>query len=343
MMQRLLVLCALLSAISLSAANYKLNLFIWSEYIDPGIITEFEKRFDTKVIIDLYEDESAMLAKLQGGGAAQYDVIVPPDHIVPALIKLRLIAPLRHGNIPNLRHVDERFASPWYDPSNRFTVPYQWGTLGIFARKPGPVPYNESWALLFDEKAQRGDFVIIDSMRDAIGAALKFNGHSLNSTDKAQLVAARDVLLNAKKRSHGFAGGVAGKNKVLAKEAAFAMAYSGDALRGIAEDPDTYYFIPKEGSQVWVDNLAVCARAPNRLVAEKFLNFILMPEISARLADYNLYATPNKAARAHVRPEHLNNPMIYPTADVMARLEFLKDLGKGRQLYDEIWTQVKAK
>ena len=342
-MQRLFLLFCLLAAASLHAANYKLNLFIWSEYIDPGIITEFEKRYDAKVTIDLYEDESAMLAKLRGGGAAQYDVIVPPDHVVPALIKLKLVAPLRHDAIPNLRHLDPRFASPWYDPSNRFTVPYQWGTLGIYARRPVAVPHARSWALLFDAKENRGDFLLIDSMRDSLGAALKFQGHSLNSTDKKHLAAARDLLIDAKKRSVGFAGGVGGKNKVLAKEAAYAPAYSGDALRGMAEDPDTYYFIPKEGSQIWMDNLAICAKAPNRIVAEKFLNFILIPEIGARLADYNLYATPNLAAREHVRPENLHNPVIYPPPEVMARLEFLKDLGRDLKLYDEVWTQVKAK
>lgn len=344
-MQRIAVFIAVaLAALSAQAANYKLNLFIWSEYIDPAIITDFEKRFDAKVTIDLYEDESAMIARLQGGGAAQYDVIVPPDHIVPALIKLKLIAPLRHDNIGNIRHIDERFASPWYDPSNRFTVPYQWGTLGIYARKPADKPYLESWALLFDEKEQpAGGFVLMDSMRDTIGAALKYKGRSINTTDLRDLISARDVLLPAKKRSLGFEGGVGGKNRVLAKTAAVAMAYSGDAMRGMKEDAETYYFIPQEGSQIWVDNLAICAKAPNRIVAEKFLNFILDPQVGARLADYNQYATPNRAALQYVHEDNLSNPMIYPPADVMKRLEFLRDLGKDTRLYDEVWTQVKAK
>ncbi|HEY0550100.1 MAG TPA: spermidine/putrescine ABC transporter substrate-binding protein [Verrucomicrobiae bacterium] len=343
-MQRVLVLLSLaLCAASLQAATYKLNLFIWSEYIDPDIITEFEKRFDTKVIIDLYEDEAAMMAKLQGGGVSQYDVIVPPDHTVPALIKLKLLAPLRHDNIPNISNIDERFVSPWYDPSNRFTVPYQWGTLGIYARKPAEKPYNESWALLFDASETRGDFMLIDGMRDTIGAALKFHGHSLNTVKHAELNEALNTLVAAKKRSKGFAGGVGGKNKVLAKEVTMAMAYSGDAARGMKEDDETYYFIPREGSQIWMDNLAICAKAPNRIVAEKFLNHLLKPEIGAQLVDYNQYATPNKAALAHVRPENLNNPMIYPPHDVMQRLEFLHDLGKQTRLYDEIWTQVKSK
>jgi len=325
------------------AANFKLNLFIWSEYIDPGIISDFEKRFDCKITMDFYEDESAMMAKLQGGGAAQYDVIVPPDHIVPALIKLKLVAPLRQDNIPNLRNIDERFASPWYDPSNRFTVPYQWGSLGIYARKTKDHPYEESWALLFDAKEQPGNFLLLDSMRDMLGAALKYQGHSLNATDKPSLIAARDVLVETKKRSLGFEGGVGGKNKVLSKTAVAAIAYSGDGLRGMKEDPETLYFIPKEGSQIWVDNLAICARAPNRTVAERFLNFILDPQVGARLADYNQYATPNKAALAHIRPENLKNPIIYPPSDVMRRLEFLQDLGKETKLYDEIWTQVKSR
>ncbi|HWN97029.1 MAG TPA: spermidine/putrescine ABC transporter substrate-binding protein, partial [Methylomirabilota bacterium] len=271
-MQRIVALVLALTALSVHAANFKLNLFIWSEYIDPDIITDFEKRFDAKVTIDLYEDESAMMAKLQGGGAAQYDVIVPPDHSVPALIKLKLIAPLRQQNVPNLRHIDERFASPWYDPSNRFTVPYQWGTLGIYARKPAATPYNESWALFFDAKEQRGKFVLIDGMRDTIGAALKYRGRSINSTNFAELNQALDLLAETKKRALAFEGGVGGKNRVLARTADYAMAYSGDAMRGMREDAETYYFIPREGSQIWVDNLAICAKAPNRIVAEKFLN-----------------------------------------------------------------------
>lgn len=325
------------------AANNKLNLFIWSEYIDPELISDFEKRYDAKVTADVYEDESSMMAKLQGGGSEIYDVIVPPDHMVPALIKLQLITPLRHENIPNIRNIDERFASPWYDPSNRFTVPYQWGTVGIFARKPNDKTNSESWALLFDAKEQPGPFVLIDGMRDTIGAALKYKGYSLNTTALRPLLEARDVLIDAKKRSLGFEGGVGGKNKVLAKAAVAAMAYSGDAVRGIKEDPETYYFIPKEGSQIWMDNLAVCAKAPHRFVAERFLNFILDPQIGARLADYNQYATPNKAALAHVHPDNLSNPMIYPPPEVMKRLEFLRDLKSQTKVYDEIWTSIKAK
>jgi spermidine/putrescine transport system substrate-binding protein len=295
------------------------------------------------VTLDFYEDEAAMMAKLQGGGAAQYDVIVPPDHSVPALIKLKLIAPLRHENVSNLRNIEERFASPWYDPGNRFTVPFQWGTVGIYMRKAADRPIQQTWGLFFDPQLQPGEFVLIDSMRDALGSALKYRGHSINSTVTSELTAARDLLIKAKKRARGFEGAVGGKNKVLSKEVIAAIVFSGDAVRGMKEDTNTVYFIPKEGSQMWIDNLAICAKAPNRAMAETFLNFILDPEIGARLADFNYYGTPNKAAKQHVKPENLRNPVIYPDAETMSRLESLHDLGRATRLYDEVWTQVKAK
>src|SRR6185295_7208859 len=124
------------AALSLPAAQ-QLNLFIWSEYIDPKVVADFEKQFDCKVTIDLYEDDAAMMAKLQGGGAALFDVVVPPDHKVKALIQLGLIAPLRQENLPNLKNLDEKFASPPYDRGNKFTVAYQWGTVGLYVRRGG--------------------------------------------------------------------------------------------------------------------------------------------------------------------------------------------------------------
>ena len=204
----LLLLIWLMSSNTSWAAKNHLNLFIWSEYIDPAVVADFEKQFDCKVTIDLYEDESAMLAKLKSGGATVYDVVVPPDHKVPALIKLNLIAPLRHENIPNLKNLDERFRNPPYDAGNKYTVAYQWGTLGIYLRPAKGQRPSDTWGLIFDPKMKPGRLVLMDSMRDLIGAALKYKGHSMNSTDPAHLKEARDLILAAKKRSVGFEGSV---------------------------------------------------------------------------------------------------------------------------------------
>ena len=328
---------------SVFAESNKLNLFIWSEYIDPQIVKQFEKEFGCKVTLDVYEDAESMLAKIQGGGVSLYDVVVPPDHIVPAMVKLKLLAPLRHQNIPNLKNLEEQFAGPPYDRANQYTVAYQWGTVGIYLRKARDQPVEPTWGLFFDKQRQPGSFVLIDSVRDLLGAALKYKGQSLNSTDPAQLKEARDLILDAKRRCVGFDGSVGAKNKILAKTARAAIVYSGEGVRGMADDPDTIYFIPREGSQIWLDNLAVPAKAPHRDLAEKFINFILDAKVGAQLSNFTQFATPNRAARLFIKPEALNNPAIYPPPEVMAKLEFLEDLGASTRLYDEIWTQIKAK
>ena len=336
-----LLLAASLCVASVALAECKLNLFIWSEYIDPEIVSDFEKKFSCKVTIDLYEDNESLMAKLEGGGTSLYDVIVPSDYIIPAMAERKLLAPLRMENIANFKNVDERFKNPPYDQGNKYTAPYQWGTVGIYVRK-GEHPVDETWGLLFDPKKQPGTFLLIDSMRESMSGALKFLGHSVNTTDVAVLKKARDLLVEAKKRSIGFEGGVGGKNKVLAKGAAMAVVYNGDAVRGMGEDPETHFFVPREGGEIWMDNMAIPAKAPHRDMAEKFINYVLDAEVGGKLSNFNQYATPNKASMAHVNPDDLKNPAIYPTPEIMAKLEFLKDLGHDSKIYDEIWTAVKS-
>ncbi len=339
----LILLLAFAAVCGVNAQPQKLNLFIWSEYIDPKIVAQFEKEQNCKLTIDLYEDDESMVAKLQGGGASLYDVVVPPDHTVTRLVKLNLLAPLRHENIPNLKNLDSQFASPPFDRGNQYTAAYQWGTLGVFARTVKDQPLAPTWGLFFDPKQQAGSFILIDSMRDLIGAALKYKGYSLNSTDVAQLKEARDLIIAAKKRSVGFEGSVGAKNKVLAKGARTAIAYSGEGVRGMTDDKETTYFIPREGSQIWLDNLAIPARAPHRGLAEKFINFILDGKIGAQLSGFTQFASPNQAALPFIPEADLKNPAIYPPPEVRAKLEFLEDLGGKARLYDEIWTQIKAK
>ncbi len=341
---RLFVVCVLTLMSSLDVnAKDQLNLFIWSEYIDPKVVSEFEKRFDCKIVIDLYEDAESMLAKVQGGGVSLYDVVVPPDHMVPVMAKLNLLSPLNRKSISNLTNIDETFLNPPYDRGNKFSVPYQWGTVGLFVRQiPGKTTPN-SWGALFDARQQNGSFLLIDSVRDLMGAALKYKGYSLNSTDPRQLKEARDLIAAAKQRSVGFEGSVGAKNKVLGKTATTAIVYSGEGVRGMTDDKQTVYVIPKEGSQIWVDNLAVLAQAPHKDLAEKFLNYLLDPEVGAKISNFTQFASPNKAALKFLKAEDVKNPAIYPSAEIKAKLEFLEDLGGKTRLYDEIWTQIKAR
>ncbi len=338
-----IILPLLLCAAVARAQKNKLNLFIWSEYIDPAVIQSFEKAYDCKVTIDLYEDNENMLARLERGGTSLYDVVVPSNYIIPSMINQKLLAPLRHENIPNIKNLDPRFAGREYDPGNKYTVPYQWGTVGLYVRKRPGETIDETWGLIFDARKQIGAFLMIDDARSAIGIALKYKGYSFNSADKKQLMEARDLLIAARKRSLGFEGGVGAKNRVLAKVCRVGTVFNGDAVRGMREDPDTYYFVPREGSEIWLDNMAVPAHAPHREMAETFINYILDPRIGAKISNFNQYATPNKAALEFVNPDDLKNPVIYPPPDVMNKLEFVKDLGPRTAWYDELWSSIKSK
>jgi len=331
------------AAAAASTEPCRLNLFIWSEYIDPEIVASFEKEFSCKVTIDLYEDNESMMSKLQGGGTALYDIVVPGQYLIPVMVKLGLLAELRHENIPNFANLDEKFVNPVYDPGNRYSAAYQWGTVGIYLRKKAGKAVDETWAMMFDKQQQYGSFLLMDSPREMLGSMAKYKGMSVNSTSLDDLRAQSAALAEAKQRSQGFEGGVGGKNKVLAKAVDAAVVYNGDAVRGMSDDPETYYFVPREGGVLWLDNLAVPSQAPHRDVAEKFINYILDAKVGAQLSNFNQYATPNKAAKAFITPADLANGAIYPSAEMMSKLEFVNDLGDVNKLYDEVWTQVKSK
>ena len=331
------------AAASVPAGPCKLNVFIWSEYIDPEIITNFEKDLSCKVTIDLYEDNESMMSKLQGGGTSLYDIVVPSQYLIPVMANLGLLAELRHENIPNLANLEDKFLNPVFDPGNKYSAAYQWGTVGIYLRRKPGKPVDETWGLMFDEKLQYGSFLLMDSVREMMGAMAKYKGMSVNSTNLEDLRAQSAALGEAKQRSQGFEGGVGGKNKVLAKAVDAAVVYNGDAVRGMSDDPETYYFVPREGGVLWLDSLAIPSKAPHRDVAEKFINYILDAKVGAQLSNFNQYATPNRAARQFITPADLANTAIYPPAEMMAKLEFVNDLGDANKLYDEVWTQVKSK
>jgi spermidine/putrescine transport system substrate-binding protein len=259
------------------------------------------------------------------------------------MARLKLLAPLNPSELSNFKNLDERFLKAPFDPENKFTVPYQWGTVGIYARPERGKELEATWGLIFDAKKQPGKVMLIDSMRDLIGAALKFRGYSLNSVKPSDLKEARDLILAVKKSAVGFEGSVGAKNKVVSKGAAAAIVYSGEAARGMTEDTNTVYIIPKEGSQIWVDNLANLAKAPNPKLAAKFINYLLDEKVGARISNFTQFSTPNKAARAHIDRGLLENPAIYPPDNVMKKLEFLSDLGASLRLYDEVWTQIKSR
>jgi len=217
--------------------------------------------------------------------------------------------------------------------------------MGLMYRKDRAAGVEPTWAAVLEADRQPGPFVLIDSMRDMLAVAEKFKGGSINSRNPAEVRAAGELVLAAKKSSKclGFEGGVGGKNKVVSGDAALAIVYNGDAIRAMSEDPNVDFVIPREGSILWVDAMAIPAGAPNPEGAHKFINYLLDAKTGAKLANFIRYASPNAAALPLVNAADRSNPKIYPPEEVMKRLDYLEDLGADTRLYDEVWTAVKSR
>ena len=338
-------LVLLLSVVAASAAE--LRVYTWSEYMDEEKMpADFEAKTGIKVRLDIYENNEEMVAKLQAGGASQYDIIVPSDYIMPVLINQKLIQPLDLAKIPNIKNLKPIFRKTTYDPGNKYSVAYQWGTVGLMYRKDKvSEDAVKSWSVLFDPAKQPGPFWLIDSVREMMGIVLVYQGHDFNSTVPGELKAAADLLVATKQTANcmGFKPGVGGKNDVVAGTAAAAIVYNGDAIQSVTEDPDHLGFaIPAEGSEIWYDSMCIPVSAPNPDAAHKWINWLLEPEVGAELSNYNQYATPNAASEKYITPEDLKNPGIYPTPEIMQKLYFTKDLGKDNQIMDQAWTRAKS-
>jgi len=319
----------------------ELRLLNWSDYMPKEVLEAFEKREGIRVVEDTYDSPEAMLSKLQAGGDTEYDVLITPDYTVGSLARAGSLLELDKARIPNLKNLDPQFADPAFDPGARYSVVYQWGTTGLAYREDlvkGPV---ESWAVLFDPAKQVGRFLLLDEMREMVGAALKYMGESVNTTDPDKLAQAQRLLLEAKRRSQGFAGGTSIRDRLIAGDIAVGPAYSGDILAAQAENPSLKYVIPVEGATLWTDNLVVLKKSPNQELAYKFINFLLEPEIAAQISNSIGYATPVAAAMDRI--EEKDNPIIYPSEEKKARLELLADLGDQADLFNKVWAEVKSR
>lgn len=322
-----------------------LNFYNWTNYIDDEILRMFEAECGVRIVYDTYSSNEDLLAKLQAG-ATGYDLIVPSDYMVSIMIQLDMLQELDHANIPNLSNISPRFFDAPYDPGFVHSVPYQWGTTGIAVDLDAVNDEPDGWASLFDPEivAQFGGRVsLLNDGRETLGAALKYLGYSLNTTDPAELEEAKQVLLAVKPYiatfdSDGF------EELLLSGETVIAHSWSGNAFQAIFSNPDRNleYVIPAEGSVIWVDNMAIPRTASSPYTAEVFINYILEPEIGAMLTNFNYYTSPNDASFEFLDEDVRTDPGIYPPDDVLERLEFISDVGEATLLYERIWTEVRA-
>ncbi|MCM2970979.1 ABC transporter substrate-binding protein [Larsenimonas suaedae] len=331
-------------------ATQKLYLFNWTEYMDPDIIKAFESKYDVDVVESHFGSLAEMYAKLQAGGDAQYDVIVPSNYFVPRLIKAGLVQPLELDKVPNMANVMDKFQHPSYDPGQAYSAPYQWGTTGIVYNTKAYPDAPASWSLIFDPEQTGGQpFSMMTDGQVMIGAACAYLGKGYQCTDRKSWAEAAKLLLKTKHRDNftGFVDGTPALPQMARGVTQAALTFNGDYLLDKAENPDGFkyleYVLPEEGSELWVDVMMIPKRAPHPELANAFINFILDAKVGAQLSNYNYYSTPNKAAVPHLDPE-LQVPPAMPTDEQMAKLYFTPSLdGEALQTFQQIWSEVQSR
>lgn len=314
-----------------------INVYNWGDYIDMDVVREFEKEYGIKVKYDTFATNEDLYVKLKQGGSS-YDVIFPSDYMIERMIREDLLVKLDKNNIQNLSKVDEKFLNLDYDPNNDYSVPYMWGTVGIIYNKTMVDEPLTSWADLWNPK-YKGQIIMLNSQRDTLAVALKKLGYSMNTRDLNELEAAKLELITQKPLVDAYLGDEV-KDVIVGGDAAIAVVWSGDAVAMIRDNPDLEYVIPSEGTNLWFDAMVIPKSAKNKEAAEKFIDFMTRPDVSARNTDYIGYSTPIPEAVDQL-PEDIKNSLVaYPTDEMIKNTEIFKDPMDIIGEYDRIWTEL---
>ncbi len=331
------------SPISGFGKTYDLYVYNWGEYIDPEVLDMFEEETGYTVSYDEFETNEAMYPKV-ANSAVSYDVICPSDYMIERLIQEDLLAEINFDNIPNLKYIGKDYMeqSKAFDAENKYSVPYCWGTVGILYNTTMVKEKIDSWSAIFDKK-YKDEILMIDSVRDAMGIALKYQGHSLNSTNEEELEEAKDLLIKQKPLVQAYVVDQV-RDKMIGGEAALGVIYSGEAIYTKEENEDLEYVVPKEGSNVWIDSWVIPKNAKHKEAAEAFINFLCRPDIALLNFDYIGYSTPNTEVREMLEDEELkNNETAFPGPDITSRCETFKYLGlEMDDLYYSKWKDLKS-
>lgn len=317
-----------------------LSVFNWGDYIDPDIIKQFEEESGLKIVYQTFDSNEAMMTKISQGGAT-FDIAMPSEYAIEKMKEDDLLLPLDHELLPNLHHINERFLNLPFDKNNEYSIPYFWGTVGIVFH-PGLLDGNvpDSWNDLWSE-AYANEILLVDGAREVIGFGLNSLGYSLNDTDEAHLQEAKDKLDLLTPNVKAIVGDEI-KMLLANEEAALGVVWSGDAADIMDQNDSLDYVIPKEGSNVWFDNIVIPTSAKNVTGAHAFINFLLDPQVAAQNADYVGYATPNETALQYLDEEITSDERFYPDEATTETLEVYNNLGKKMlSHYNELFLEFK--
>ena len=340
------------SAASGSADGSELYVYNWGEYIDEDVISQFEEETGITVVYDLFETNEEMYPVIEAG-AVNYDVVCPSDYMIQKMRENDLLAELNFDNIPNIDQIDPAYMemSQAFDPENKYSVPYCWGTVGILYNTrlldELGVPAPTKWADLWDERLS-GEILMQDSVRDAFMVALKKDGYSMNSESRDELEQAKQELIDQKPLVQAYVIDQV-RDKMIGGEAAVGVIYSGemlyiqDEVANLGLDYNLEYVIPEEGTNLWLDSWVIPKNAKNKENAEKWIDFMCHPEIAKANFEYITYPTPNKGAFELLDEDMQNNKAVFPDIDSLKDSEVYQYLGDDTDaIYNELWKEVKA-
>ena len=327
-----------------------LNVYNWGEYIDDEVIDMFEKETGIEVVYDMFETNEDMYPVIDAG-AVTYDVVCPSDYMIQKMIENDLLAELNLDNIPNIKEIDPQYLedSKSFDPENKYSVPYCWGTVGILYNTSKISPENApaKWSDLWKEEF-KGEILMQDSVRDAFMVALKSLGYSMNTENESELQEAKDLLIKQKPLVQAYVIDQV-RDKMIGGEAAIGVIYSGEMLfiqeqvEELGLDYDLEYVIPEEGTNVWIDSWVIPKNAKHKENAEKWIDFLCRPEIAKMNFEYITYPTPNKGAFDLLDADLQNNKAVFPDKSSLKNCEVFKYLGdEVDTVYNDLWKEVKS-
>ncbi len=324
-----------------------INVYNWGEYIDDSDVRvndAFTYLTGIEVNYKNFTDNESMYALLSSG-AADYDVIFPSDYMVGKMIRENMLAKINFDNVPNFQYIDESLKNPAYDPTNEYSVPYTWGTVGIFynTKYVDEADLADGWDLLWNEKYE-GKIFMFDNPRDAFGIALKKLGYSMNSENPDEWQAAYEELVKQKPLVQAYVMDQV-YDKMINEEGWIAPYYSGDGVIMMDEEegnPDIDYFVPEEGTNLFVDAMCIPVDAQHKTEAEAYINFMCRTEVAKANAEYIGYSTPHTEARKLLDPAIGENPNFYPDQSLLDKTEvFITLPDEINELQDSLWIQLK--
>lgn len=347
-MSRILISLTLVCGLTLACTKkteapkqaQEVNLSIWGNYLSPEMKTKFEKETGIKINVSNYSSNEELLAKVQMGSSG-IDVAVPSDYMVAIMVKMNLLEVVQNTQIPNKNLIDDDFLKQYFDPENKFSLPYSWTTTGIAFNKEFYKGSIKSWKDLLDNKDLKGKFALLDDVREVTGAALKMHGASVNSTKSADIAKAKATMLSAKKNIKMFTSDTIDilKNK----EVVAAQTYSSDALQASAQSGGRIeYVLPLEGTTYSIDNLVILKGTKHSEAAHKLINFLLSQEAEISKIKNVLSGPVHKNIKAQLPMDLQNNKFLFPDKNELKKLEHLQDLGNDGEVFDDLWREVKT-